>query len=50
MIEEYIINVPQIEIDNLNKKLELTRWADEIDDNDNIYVGIENLGIIKLLE
>lgn len=35
MIEEYIINVPQIEIDNLNNKLELTRWADEIDDNDN---------------
>ena len=48
MIEEYIINVPQIEIDNLNKKLELTRWADEIDDNDNWSDGT-NLNFLKEL-
>jgi microsomal epoxide hydrolase len=48
MIEEYIINIPQFEIDNLNKKLELTRWADEIDDNDNWSDGT-NLNFLKEL-
>jgi len=46
MIEKFNIEIPQKDIEFLNKKLELTRWADEIDDNDNWSDGT-NLNFLK---
>ena len=37
-IEEFIVKVSEKDIDLLNKKIDLTRWPDEINENRFFYL------------